>query len=237
MQELDHLGAFDGAWEQAKVEATRADAGDHRQLVPIEMILQDRGLTFGRPGLDPRGSLAQSRLVDEDDDPGLVAYSAEDDRLFRRNVTGDSAERALAGFSTLAGHVRSRFWVFDGRDRHCLLLASVLGFGAFLGSRSLAHRFLRFQMDSMRAMSEAVEDGVGQRGIADVVMPLADGQLARDDASTIADSVVAQLEQIIALSRSDGRDGKVVDQQDVDLGDGGKTLAEAAIGVTEIEFL
>jgi hypothetical protein len=37
------------------------------------------------------------------------AYSAEDDRLFRRNVTGYSAESALAGFSTLAGHDRSRF--------------------------------------------------------------------------------------------------------------------------------
>jgi hypothetical protein len=38
-----------------------------------------------------------------------IAYSAEDDRLFRRNVTGYSAESALAGFSTLAGHDQSRF--------------------------------------------------------------------------------------------------------------------------------
>ncbi len=37
------------------------------------------------------------------------AYSAEDDRLFRRNVTGYSADVALAGFSTLVGHDRSRF--------------------------------------------------------------------------------------------------------------------------------
>ncbi len=41
--------------------------------------------------------------------PGCVAYSAEDDRLFRRNVTGYSAGSALAGFSTLVGHDRSRF--------------------------------------------------------------------------------------------------------------------------------
>jgi hypothetical protein len=33
------------------------------------------------------------------------AYSAEDDRLFRRNVTGCSAESALAGFSTLVGTI------------------------------------------------------------------------------------------------------------------------------------
>jgi hypothetical protein len=37
------------------------------------------------------------------------AYSAEDDRPFRGNVTGDSAAFALAGFSTLVGHDRSRF--------------------------------------------------------------------------------------------------------------------------------
>lgn len=36
------------------------------------------------------------------------AYSAEDDRLFRRNVTGDSAESALWVFSTRAGHDQSR---------------------------------------------------------------------------------------------------------------------------------
>jgi len=38
----------------------------------------------------------------------IDAYSAEDDRLFRRNVTGCSAGSALAGFSTLVGHDRSR---------------------------------------------------------------------------------------------------------------------------------
>src|SRR5512146_2767034 len=86
-------------------------------------------------------------------------------------------------------------------------------------------------------MNEAIEDGVGERGIANVVMPVADGQLAGHDASASAGAIIEQLEQIVAFPRSDRRDGKVVDQQDVDLGDGGKTLAEAAVGVTEIEFL
>jgi len=40
------------------------------------------------------------------------AYSAEDDRLFRRNVTGYSAGSALVGFSTLVGHDQSRFHSF-----------------------------------------------------------------------------------------------------------------------------
>jgi len=40
------------------------------------------------------------------------AYSAEDDRLFRRNVTGDSAASALLLFSTRVGHDQSRFLDF-----------------------------------------------------------------------------------------------------------------------------
>jgi hypothetical protein len=83
------------------------------------------------------------------------AYSAEDDRLFRRNVTGDSAERALAGFSTLVGHDRSRFrgcWMGDhDREGAALLfdLSLSFGFGGLLRRLPLAHRFLGFQMDSV----------------------------------------------------------------------------------------
>jgi hypothetical protein len=41
--------------------------------------------------------------------PRPHAYSGEDDRLFRRNVTGDSAVSALLLVSTRIGHVQSRF--------------------------------------------------------------------------------------------------------------------------------
>ena len=47
-----------------------------------------------------------------------VAYSGEDDRLIRQNVTGDSGEFALRVFSTLIGHDQSRFRAFPGRDRN-----------------------------------------------------------------------------------------------------------------------
>jgi hypothetical protein len=43
----------------------------------------------------------------------VAAYSGEDDRLFRRNVTGDSAESALLVFSTRVGHDQSRFLDFE----------------------------------------------------------------------------------------------------------------------------
>jgi len=47
----------------------------------------------------------------------LSAYSGEDDRLFRRNVTGDSAESALRVFSTRVGHDQSRFLDSSGPGR------------------------------------------------------------------------------------------------------------------------
>jgi hypothetical protein len=48
----------------------------------------------------------------------MSAYSGEDDRLIRRNVTGDSGESALRVFSTLVGHDQSRFRGFCGQDRN-----------------------------------------------------------------------------------------------------------------------
>jgi hypothetical protein len=39
----------------------------------------------------------------------VAAYSGDCDRLFRRNVTGDSAESVLDRFSTPVGHDQSRF--------------------------------------------------------------------------------------------------------------------------------
>jgi len=73
LQEFDELRAADRAGMQPEVEVPEADAGDDRQLLPIEAVLQDRRLAFGRLGLDPRGSLAQSAFVDEDDGASLAA--------------------------------------------------------------------------------------------------------------------------------------------------------------------
>ena len=40
----------------------------------------------------------------------------------------------------------------------------------------------------------------------------------------------------VELSRPNRGDGKVVDDQDADLGDGGEAFAEAAVGMTEGQF-
>jgi hypothetical protein len=49
MQELDDLRTLDGPWKQPEVETPESDAGDDRQLVPVEVVLQDRRLALGSP--------------------------------------------------------------------------------------------------------------------------------------------------------------------------------------------
>ena len=89
----------------------------------------------------------------------------------------------------------------------------------------------------MRPMNQTIQDGIGQRGIPDVLMPVVDRELAGHDAGTVADAVVEKLKQIIPFPRADGRDGKIVDDDDVDLGDRGAALAEATVGMTKVELL
>jgi hypothetical protein len=63
---------------------------------------------------DPDGQALTFAIANK---PAWAAYSGEDDRLFRRNVTGDSAESALRVFSTRVGHDQSRFLDFRGHGR------------------------------------------------------------------------------------------------------------------------
>jgi hypothetical protein len=79
----------------------------------------------------------------------MLAYSAEDDRLFRRNVTGYSAGSALAVVSTLVGHDQSRFRCFRWFVTERVGLGLGPSFSGFPGRFALAHRLLGFEMDSM----------------------------------------------------------------------------------------
>jgi len=89
----------------------------------------------------------------------------------------------------------------------------------------------------MCTVDKTIQDGVGERRIADVVMPVVDGQLTGHDAGSVAGTIVEEFEEIVALSWSDGRDGKIVDDQHIDLRDRGESLGEAAIGMAKVELL
>ena len=73
LQEFDELRAADRAGIQTEIEVPVADASDDGELLPVKAVLQNRSLAFGRPGLYPSGSLAQSAFVDEDDGAPFAA--------------------------------------------------------------------------------------------------------------------------------------------------------------------
>ena len=56
-----------------------------------------------------------------------------------------------------------------------------------------------FQIERVGVVHEAVEDGIGECGIADDVVPLFDRQLRGDDGRTGGVSVIEDVEQVAAL--------------------------------------
>ena len=70
--------------------------------------------------------------------------------------------------------------------------------GALAGDEAPAQRWA-FEIDAMGAMDDAVENAVGQGGIANHLMPAIDRDLAGDEQGSSVVAIVDDLEQIAAL--------------------------------------
>ena len=101
---------------------------------------------------------------------------------------------------------------------------------------TLSHRF-SFEVDLVRAVHQSIQNGVGERRVADIVVPVLDRKLTGDQRRARADPVIEEFEQISAFACAHGRDREVVDDQQAGLGDGGQPFGKAAVGVTQIQFL
>lgn len=88
----------------------------------------------------------------------------------------------------------------------------------------------------MRVMYDAVEDAVGECGIADLLMPFGHRQLRSEDQRPRLITVFANLPKIAALRFGKRRHGPVVDQQDVDAAEPRQQSAETAIGARDGEI-
>ena len=88
----------------------------------------------------------------------------------------------------------------------------------------------------MRSVDEAVEDGVGERGIAQVVVPALARQLAGDDGRAGPISVVQHLEQVVSVHVSDDGQAPVVEDEEVDAGEPCQLGHVGAIRVGQREF-
>ena len=65
-QEIDHLLGLDRTGVEAKVKVPPAHPGDGRELLPVEVELQNRGRAFGTPCAHTVWLLTQAAFVDED---------------------------------------------------------------------------------------------------------------------------------------------------------------------------
>jgi hypothetical protein len=65
-QEIDYLLGLDRTGVEAKVKVPPRQSGDGRELLPVEVELQDWGLAFGTPCAYTVWLLAQAAFVDED---------------------------------------------------------------------------------------------------------------------------------------------------------------------------
>ena len=65
-QEIDDLLGLDRTGVEAKVKVPPRQPGDGRELLPVEVELQDRGLAFGTPCAYAMRLLTQAALIDED---------------------------------------------------------------------------------------------------------------------------------------------------------------------------
>ena len=65
-QEIDYLFGFDRTGVEAKIKVPPRKPGYGRELLPVEVELQDRGLALGTPCTHPVGLLAQADFVDKD---------------------------------------------------------------------------------------------------------------------------------------------------------------------------
>ncbi len=92
-----------------------------------------------------------------------------------------------------------------------------------------AHRFSA-HLDAMGIVHQAVQDAVGDGGIADLLVPARDRQLGCQDGGESLVAVLTDLPDFAALRFTQGRHGPVIDDQNVDATQSCQEVTQAAVG-------
>ena len=72
----------------------------------------------------------------------------------------------------------------------------------------------------MRVVDEPVQDGVGDRGIGDHLVPVLNGELAGHDGTAATMSIVDDLQEVSALIQRQVGETPVIEDQQLDARDG-----------------
>src|SRR5215207_7404812 len=96
---------LDAALVQPEQTIGAREPGNDRDVIPVEVELDDGSLPLGRPGAHARGALADARLVHEDDQPPLsLGFFLRAGQVLRFQLRTASSSRSMArlsGFCTL----------------------------------------------------------------------------------------------------------------------------------------
>jgi len=97
LKKVHDLFLLDGPCIDSKVEVPQRQSRSNRQTLPIEVVLQDGGLSTRSPGATTMRSLTQSAFIDEDEDTPLPArffFSAGHTFFFQLRICSSLRSRA-----------------------------------------------------------------------------------------------------------------------------------------------
>ena len=89
----------------------------------------------------------------------------------------------------------------------------------------------------MRVVQEAVEDGIGDRGVTDPAVPVFYGQLCGDDGGMALGAIVHDLEQILPAVRLQGLKRPVIEHQDFDFGESHEATLVDTLAASDAQLL
>src|SRR5215813_5104173 len=88
----------------------------------------------------------------------------------------------------------------------------------------------------MGIVEQAVEDAVGDGGVADLLVPVGHWHLRSENQRAALIAIVADLEKVATFTVLQGNHGEVVDQEHVDLCQAEQQASNAAIGMSHLHL-
>jgi hypothetical protein len=92
------------------------------------------------------------------------------------------------------------------------------------------------EIDPVRVVDEAIEDGVGIGGIADQLVPLVDGDLTGDDRRASSIALFEDFEEIVASGGVERLETPIIEDEQLDTAEGSQDAGVTAIAAGECEI-
>lgn len=104
LEEFDKLFLLDAAFVKPKQAIGGREARDDRDVIPVEVELDDGSFSLGCPCTHTRGALADARFVDKDDQSSLsLRFFLRAGHLLRFQLRTTSSLRSIARLSGFCG--------------------------------------------------------------------------------------------------------------------------------------